>query len=678
MLRTLGQFSFSKGFDGSSRFNSDPETMASGSENFVITGRGENTVFKGLVSLGSAAARVMMNAGDSWCGLGSGVDSVGIGSVFRVLGAFFFIGAGTFYKDGVSTGSSASTTLSLKKVTGGVLGTTYQAGLAQPSAAVISAVAPPTGFTGKNNGVVSIKIARARSATGASSNASPTSNIVTATNQSIAVTIPLPDANGQDYWPIFGTRNAEGGTGLANHYFLQEIPESVVAAFITVSRVATNTTSIGVANGTLTSENLGWQYTSAGDVTTFVTAIGANDSYAAGQQTITLDVANGTTNTQNATFTRAISGATRTIVIEWRDADLLAELAPIRDYPPPAGIFGGVTGDVAFVDGALGDTVDVTRYARDNSLSSANTTVSTAGNAIAVSDPAKPESFPPDNYVFTGDAPTAILPGGSGVHWRFAQNSLGVIRYVGAGISYDRMWTGIGIQKQHNAVLGSGGRVYSYTGARGPVRLGTSGEPDTFFAVPVANDMAGWTAANVVLGHDSNYQFVLYMHGRTIFAFYEPLEIWCPPIITFPSATGTAIKSAVTFNGAVYIGALAATTLTPYNFNQDDGTNYTGIAKTQWQMSGEVSDVLSRLSIALRADNTTLPVSISLYTNGSSAASVTQSVTPTVTGKTHLPVLRPNVRSAKSWQVGVSIQSQGGNAGLDFLRVEGESSNITQ
>lgn len=676
VLRTLYNFLFSKGFDGSTRLGGDPETFGSGSSNFVITGRGKNTVFKGLTSVSGSAARVMMNAGDDWFGIGSGSDSLGIGSVFKVLGAYFFIGSGTVYRNGTSISASASTTLQLKKVVSGALGTTYQAGLAQPSAPVIAAVTPPAGFVGKNNGTVSVQIVRIRSATGGVSNASPTSNVVAATNQSIAVTFPLADANGQDYWGVYATRNAFGADGV--HLFLAEVTETEVAGTVTATATLDSDTTIGVPNGTLSSTNIGWQYTSAGDTTTYVTGVGANDSHSSGKQTITLAAASVITGTQSVTFTNAVSGATRTVVFEWRDADLAGgDAAPIRAYPPPSGIFGGVSGDVIFIDGALGDSVDVTRTAFESGTT-ASTTTSQVGNAIAVSDPARPESFPPDNYIFTGDAPTALLAG-SGVHWRCAQNSVGVIRYVGGSpaVNYERIWNGIGVQKQHNIGLGMGGRPYFYTGQRGIVRLGVNGEPDAEFAIPVADETAGWTAANVVIGTDTNLGCVLYMHGRTILAYYEALGVWGANITVFPAATSNTIRSAVTVNGDVIIGSQLSTTITGYNFHRDDGNGYTGTAYTQWMPSAAVSDILARIHLAIRTDNITSPVSVSVYADGSDTARVTQVYTPDTTGKIHLPVLRPNVRNCKSWRIGVSIPSNGGDCGIDMMKVEGDSSDIT-
>ena len=795
MLRTLANFLFNGGYNSSSSKLDQPlNTMASGSQNYLITGIGKLSTFLGLKIVGSATgSKVMMNAGDDYAGLGDHSET-GIGSVFRVLGAFFFIGAGKLYVNGTNTSATASTTLQLKKVVSGSLGTTYQAGLAQPSAPVITAITPPSGYTGKNNGVVSVKIARVRAATGARSNASLSSNVIQCTNQSVSVTFPSADSNGQDYWEIDVTKNGEGAVG--NHFFLQELPESVLTETVTASATLDADATINLPNDTLTSEHIGWLYrayqtetntvvapagitssgnaravvtaagmtnspktvtvaltaaahttdvliatafrtalnadadvsafftvggsgaditltaktaaandatmnftiedvtsagitddvtstnTVSGDTLTYVTAVGADDSGGAGSQQITLAAASVVTGTQSATFIRGIGGVARTYAFEWKDADIIgSDLAPIRDYPPPAAIFGGATGDVVFVDGAYGDTVDITQYAKDNSISGANTTLSTVGNAIAVSDPAKPESFPPDNYIFTGDAPTAILPGGNGVHWRFAENSLGVIRYVGGSpaVSYERIWTGIGVRNQNACVLGAGGRLYAYTGQRGAVRLGLGGEPDTLFAAPVADDMASWTAANVVLGYDANNQYVLFAHGSTILAYYEPLGVWCAPLTVSGSVSANyVVKSAVTIGGNCYMSFGDGSGLAVYNFNEyATGAQIAVKAFTPWVASQGVFDTLSRTSVAMRGDNGGT-VSVKYYINGSATASATQTFTigSNIANFNHTTVLRPNIRSAKSFRISVENTTEVSYTGVEQLKVEGITNMI--
>lgn len=675
MLRTLWRQTFEDGYI-SSRLNSrSGNYMAAGSENVVMGGDGKPRCFRnfGAISGTPAGSKVMMNVGDDYGGLGA-YNETGVGSIFRVLGAWFFIGAGSLYKNGVDTSADASTTLQIKKVTSGSLGTTYQAGLAQPSAPIIAAVSPPTGFTGKNNGVVSVRIARVRSATGARSNASLSSNVVQATNQSIAITFPSADANGQDYWEIDVTLNGQGALG--NHYFLQEVPETLIAGTVVANATTDADTTIGVPNGTLTSAHIGWQYTSAGDTTTYVTAVGANDSHSAGKQTITLNAASVLTTTQSATFTRAIDGTTRTFVVEWKDADIVGStLAPIRDYPPPAGIFGGVLGDVVFVDGALGDTVDVTQYAIDTGGSRANTTTTFRGNAIAVSDPAKPESFPPDNYIFTNDPPTALLPGGQGMYWRFAKNSLGVIRYVGRSpaVTYERLWTGVGIQNQHNCVLGAGGRLYAFTGKRGLVRLGMNGEPDSTFVAAVEDDFAGFVPSDVVLGYDANNQFVTVSYAEKTWAFHEPSEKWGAPC--GGGSTIDAIAT-VTFNGALYLADLNASSIGLVEF--DGGISATSRFVTPWVESVGAFDIISRLQISARTTGSQQSIA-TIQINGDTATNVFggEVSNPAATRYWHWPVMKPNVRGAKSYRVtAIIIPVNSGDAGVESVRLDGETSEI--
>jgi hypothetical protein len=796
VLRTLANFIFTRYDSSASTLDQPHNTMASGSQNILVSGTGRNSIFRGIAQIAGplAGGKVMMNVADDHAALGA-YNETGIGSVFRVLGAWFFIGAGTLYKNGVTTSASASTTLQIKKVVAGVLGTTYQAGLAQPSAPTISAVTAPAGYTGKNNGVVSMKIARVRAATGARSNASLSSNVVQATNQSIAATFPSADANGQDYWEVDVTKNGEGAIG--NHFFLQEVPESVIAASTTSTVILDADTTINVPNSTLTSSHIGWAYrayqtesltavvpanitsggnarcvvtaagmagspvtvtfavalndtaaqvatkaraalaanatvgaffnvggesaeiiitaktaaandatmnftledvTSAGitedttsdqiiaatDTTTYITAVGASDSGGAGYQQITLAAASAITGNAVGTFTRAVAGVLRTFVFEWRDADIVgSDLAPIRDYPPPAGIFGGASGDVVFVDGCLGDTVDVTRYARDNSIASANTTTSTLGNAIAVSDPARPESFPPDNYIFTGDAPTAVLQGGDGIHWRFSRNSMGAVRYVGGSpaLSYERIWTGIGITNQKHCVLGAGGRLYAFTGQRGLVRLGVNGEPDTLWAAPIHDDISSWTAANVWMGYDANQQYVLIGHGTSVLAFYEPLGVWCAPLsISSSVGGGVTAKSAVTYQGNVYLSVGDGSALNVYNFNEaPTGLSVIGKIVSPWMWSDGVSDLLSRVRVVSRVSGGTPTLTVKTYINGSGSSSSSQTQVLSAGTLLHSTIFRPNVRSAKSWKVEVSTEVEPTTSdGFEAIRVEGETSGVTQ
>jgi hypothetical protein len=798
MLRVLKQFLLNRGYDSSSaELLSDPNSLGPGSQNVILTGTGKTRIFNGFSQLkrnltNLLGSKVAFNVGDDFAGLGNATDSAGFGSVFRVLGALFYIGAGRLFFNGTETSSTASSILKIQKFQGNILqDIVYQAGLAQPSAPTIAAIAPPAGFIGKNDGTVSVRIARVRSATGARSIASLASNVVACRNQSVRVTFPEADDNGQDFWEIDVTLNGFGGVG--NHYFLQEVPESAVSstastAIEEATGTFTGTNTIKVSNSVLASNNLGWIAESrqsiktvivddayiiedfanvelqwgSGDtfsgsiqfsvlipqffntsqianlirtalaanvalydrfvvsgtnadiivsrkfaepqdnifnlaitfqdpnmaplptstllkygLSSYITGIGASDSGGTGFQAIQLETTHGITSTieHDFTFRRAVTGVPRSYVIEWRDSDLAgADFAPIRDYPPPAGTFGGVLGDVTFVDGA---------YSQGLITSSAQAS-NARGSAIAVSDPVRPESFPPDNYLFTNDTPVALFEGGQGLYWRFGRNSLGVIRYVGGSpaLSFETLWKGVGIQAQTNACLGGGGRLYAYTGTRGAIRLGMGGEPDTQFAARVADDMAAWNPLNVALGYDPNYTYVFYAHERQILCFYEAAEMWCAPIVLPDDLMpGGLIRSFVTVNSesaigynGIYIAIGDSETINLYSFNT--GTGSVGKFVTQWNMAMDQTELLARIKMGLRADAPS-DIETKIYINGDSEP-VREMVTHIPSAGVKIPsTLRPNVRQARLWKTETTWESNGGDAGLEFVIVEGDTSGIT-
>jgi hypothetical protein len=227
--------------------------MAAGSENVMLTGSGKTQVFKGVTPLlPKLGGIVMMNVAEDFASLGQESDVTAYGNVFNVFSALFYIGKGLLRLAGISLLVNASATLSLLVKRNGSytdpLSGPWQAGLAQPSAPTIQAVAPPAGFTGKVNGIVSVVLWRIRSTTGAVSIHSEPSNILSAANQSVGVAVPLPDANGQDYWGIGVTLNNEGQTG--SHFELIEVPESQVAESIARTDVTTDSTQLDITSAT--------------------------------------------------------------------------------------------------------------------------------------------------------------------------------------------------------------------------------------------------------------------------------------------------------------------------------------------------------------------------------------------------------------------------------------------
>lgn len=168
-----------------------------------------------------------------------GTRITGVGSLFGWIGgSLWYAGDGQVLYDGTFiAGALASTTLKILlqragSYTAGDSGP-YSAGLNQPSAPDVAVLTTPGGgFAGLIDGVISFKIARARTTTGARSIASVTSAVIQPKKQTVRVTFPAASA-GQNYWVIFATQ--EGFGGVANHYRLRingqlQISEAVVAA----------------------------------------------------------------------------------------------------------------------------------------------------------------------------------------------------------------------------------------------------------------------------------------------------------------------------------------------------------------------------------------------------------------------------------------------------------------
>lgn len=220
----------------------NPSVISDGSRNILITGSGKPQAFRGMeLQGGKAGSRYLTQAGESYAGLGSFGDTSGKGSVVRVMAGLFFAGTGTLYYDGASLGASASSILQLKLLASGAFGTTYQAGLSQPSApSIATRTTLGVGRSGKNKaGTYSLKIYKIRSATGARSNASPASNITAVvesggTGQSIRVTVPAIGSNGEDRWGVAVTPRNFGSTG--PYFLLQEIAEADLTTIDSVPR----------------------------------------------------------------------------------------------------------------------------------------------------------------------------------------------------------------------------------------------------------------------------------------------------------------------------------------------------------------------------------------------------------------------------------------------------------
>lgn len=242
-LKGLVRFVFPRGYIGSApdlyfqrnqrQVTEDPHVLtdylAYGSKNWLILGDGRLVGYKGPAIInGVTGGRQMMQAAESYASLGE-YNAVGVGSVYKVLVALFFVGSGLLKYGGTSLGVSASSVLSLRLLSSGAYGgTTYQAGLAQPSAPDVGTQTASGGYSGTMpQGAVSVVIWRIRSSTGAPSiHSEPSAVVIVTTGNTVRVTMPAADSNGQDRWGIGVSRIGFGASG--PYYELMEVAESAL------------------------------------------------------------------------------------------------------------------------------------------------------------------------------------------------------------------------------------------------------------------------------------------------------------------------------------------------------------------------------------------------------------------------------------------------------------------
>lgn len=566
------RFSFGLGYIGSATallFTRGANYLAKGSRNWLITGLNKLVGYKGPLLLnGVEGGKQMMQADEGYASLGT-ATTAGLGSVFRVLTALFFIGAGAVRYNGTAIGAVATSTLSLRLLENGAYaGTTLQAGLAQPSAPTIFTRAAGPGFSGTKliPGTRAILLHRIRSTTGAVSIASLPSNVViTTTGQTIVITAPLPSSNGDDRWGVDVPKAGLGEFG--PFYILIEIPES---DFKTTTHADG---AITAADATLTSATAAFV---AGDIGRAVVVNGAG--VAGADLTTTIASINSPTSVElTAVASTTVAGATyrygaivdgvsRSIELEWTDGQLAgAPFAPIDDFPPPAALFGGTLNDTGFLDGCYGDV-------------GSGAAPATLGATIVTSLPLKFESWPPDNLIYTPQPPTAVSSrAADGYAYRAGKSTLGAMVYTGGDppITYQLRWPNAGCLAPHNMAIAGDGRLYIFTAQAGLARIGEGDEPDTEWATPFSEDTIGWNPAEVVMGEDGRAEsgnnapdaFVCACHRKVVLPFNRIIDRACTPCDLTGKIRGNIIAAANSPNGELY--------LCTNNAHSDDGVTTT-------------------------------------------------------------------------------------------------------
>jgi hypothetical protein len=338
------------------------------------------------------------------------------------------------------------------------------------------------------------------------------SNIVTAANQSMG----LPCR--------FRMRTARTIGESASHSTVKvkldrissliEVPESQVSESISRNRRHTDSTSLDITSATAGLHRVISAGRSFFQEERRLQLIDLRDGVPAAN-TLTLAAMPPTTSTGvHMTLSRGVGGTGRSVVIEWRDGDLVGKpLAPTRAFPPPEGLSPEVSRTSHSSTAAMrmrnGDHFELEPRQCDRAVRTR-----------------KARNFSPDTVIFTNDTPTALLRG-DGVYWRMCRNSGYVIRYMGGEkpLSVEPVWEGTGVLYQHNAVLGEGGRLYLW-----PTRLGSDetradGLLEGTFANDIADDLIACTdPAKRVLGWFGDKHVVTFGYEKKVWCFFPDLK----------------------------------------------------------------------------------------------------------------------------------------------------------
>lgn len=634
----LATIRFRDGFSSSHVEDDESDVLSIGSKNLLIDGDSKLRAFKGAAALSGSGSSVMFPFGAVTAGLAKSAGTEGKGSVFAGPNlACCYLGYGDVLIDRVSLATVASTTPALRLLRSGsyvasAANGPFTWGLAAPLAGTLAAKAATVGTL---TGAISIKHSWVRNATGAEGNASNASNVITFATQVAQYSITETAPNGADRVRIYPTPRGFGSPG-PNYLYV----EKAISTFRrTVTDVVTNgTTTITSATAAWTSADVGATITlSGGGSGTFVVASVTNAT------DVVLTIAPGWSTSGNTAIINEL------IDLDFSDADLQPRLAPIDHNVPPVGVWAFQLESCWSVVACYGDTVT-------------GATVAAPGNSISVSKVNRYEAFPADYILGLPSAPTGIAQRASDAFtYVWGGSWLGACSFTGGTppVSFQVIWANTGFANQHSACIAAGGQLYGFSSKRGPVRIMSDGEPDTQFANKIQKTVEGWTAANVVVGWDSDHTQVVYMHGSDMLCFNTTIEKWSAPcsISDSPVSITGSIVSCATNGTSLAFSVNNAGTFTAYSFN----TGTTGSiweAYSTWRTGGApgmlktIGPVRSRVK---HDDATTNPiVTTKIFKQNANGVYQTTSASKTVTttigavGDQELPLMKSNVRNAKA------------------------------
>lgn len=481
---------------------------------------------------------------------------LGGNAIQYIARTLFIIGSsGAIYAPDPTSGTltnigTNSSILQLFTISNGHYNAGAQAGLAAPETpglAARSELGP--GMIGKNTGTYSGVMTKFRSTTGAESNPSEATPIVSASGQSMRLEFPPEPVDGTDGWRWYPS---PPGLAALGPYLLFSFPGGATEYRETQISSGDGHGSISSA-GFLLTRTSGDLWT-ADDEGKTITVAGAGVAAATLTTTISsVDVVNQIATLADAASTTVVAAVThwasivdgveRSVEIEWLGGELLPIVPPIDANPPEAGMFVVSIADVMAVIG----TFD--------------------GMTVSVSRPGFPESYPA-RWAQSLPEPAVAVIGRpqDGFVYILCKNSIHQLIWTGATdgppLVLRPIWDRHGCAGQLSACV-VGTVLYWATPTGKFMRATPDGQVDLDFGAEIEADTAGWTPANIIVTYDEGRRTVLFAHAATVYPYMLGTnEMFSPKIDN--ATTGTlgqypqAMTSGVNLNGRATFVSLDA------------------------------------------------------------------------------------------------------------------------
>ncbi len=300
----------------------------------------------------------------------------------------------------------------------------------------------------------------------------------------------------------------------------------------------------------------------------------------------------------------SVDGIARSLEFDFRDGDLIPEVAYIDDYVPPAGTHAVRLENVMCVLGCYGDSTSAV-------------TSSDPGTVGAISLPNFYESYKPRYLVYFPEQVIDVMARPTDQYAYVGhRNSITALQYIGVqdgpAVSVSMVWPDIGIAHPYNWTQVHG-LLYVFPAKGGPVRMLANGSVDYTFARPVKAFMQNWTVDDTVVGWHPDTMSVVYFNNGIGLSFSLDTQQWSVVCYLADAGVSGSAISCVNSRGKLYTTINSGGAHTAYTWHEG-ATEMQITSFTNWKR-GPKPCTIQELDIALETDSAANPLIVSVHRN---------------------------------------------------------------